>query len=66
MAGLMLFHIQSESEDFWVEANSFGSAIKHWKEHIFAENPGEHFQDLLPESVVLISRSPVIRGNSKE
>lgn len=57
-----LYRILFDGEPDYIEATSFGKAIKLWRDNIIDENePGVIAEDEEPESVELIHEKGVIR-----
>ncbi len=59
---MRLYKVTFDNQPEFVEAPDFGSAVLIWREHLMATNPGDFDGTENPESLELISESPVIRG----
>lgn len=58
---MKLYHVQFDGQSYYVEAASFGDAVKAWKLHVKVVW-GDDFDDAdEPESVALVHDEPVIR-----
>lgn len=62
---MKLYRVTFDGSDDYVEAESFGDAIKIWRAHLFSSNlPGDFEDDVEPESVALVSDEPVLRASA--
>ena len=61
---MKLYMVQFDGGQRYVEAESFGEAVRKWREQMLAEfgGPGSGWEDdAEPEGVTLIDDDPVIR-----
>ena len=65
---MSLYHVQSNEEIFFVEAQSYEAALEIWKKHIRKENfrvPFDETDELKgfdePESIAIVTDQPVLR-----
>jgi hypothetical protein len=57
-----LYHVQYDSQSFWVEAETFGQAVDLWKAHVKVLWDQDYMDTDQPESVHLVHDEPVIRA----
>lgn len=58
---MKLYHVQFDSQSYWIEAKSFADAVAKWKAHVKALWGEEYSATDEPESVALVHDEPVIR-----
>lgn len=64
---MSLYRVRFDCEDDFIEAPSFGDALRLWRKSLQANNePGDIADDQEPETVELLSYSPVIRDTETQ
>lgn len=56
-----LYHIEFDGQNYWVEAPTYGEAIRLWKEHVAKLWGGDYQENDEPDSCHKVHDEPVIR-----
>lgn len=58
---MKLYHVQFDSQSYWIEAENFGTAVALWGRHVAKDWGPEYEGTEEPDSVHLVHDGPVIR-----